>query len=220
MDKFELIKSRHSVRVYQDRPIEEDHKAALEKRVEDLNQKEGVHFRLVWEEPNLFKKKAPSYGQFKNVKNYLIVAGDKDIDPMTLGYWGENFVLYAQSLGVNSCWVGMARFFNQDLVSEKDQKLFAIITLGYGVHPGNFRSSKTFNQVVRGKEPYPHWFIQGVEASLLAPTAMNQQKFIIHLKEDGQVDFENKMGIFARLDLGIVKYHFDLVTEDRGGQKK
>lgn len=218
MDDFALIKSRHSVRIYKDRPLEEAHKKALEEKVEDLNQREGVHFRLVWEEPKLFKQKVPSYGQFKNVHNYLLVAGDKDMDPMVLGYLGEDFLLYAQSLGVNSCWVGMARFFNKNLVQERGQKLFAVITLGYGINGGNPRPSKSLDQVTQGKKPYPDWFIQGVEASLLAPTARNQQKFVITLKDDGQVDFHHKRGFFARLDLGIVKYHFDLVTKSKGGE--
>lgn len=215
MDSLELMKSRHSVRAYRDCPLTQDHKRALEERVKDLNRQEGLYFRLVFDEPDLFKNRVPSYGQFKNVKNYLLLAADKKIDPMLVGYWGEDLVLFAQSLGVNSCWVGMARFFHQGLVEEKDQKLFALISLGYGLDQGKPRPSKSFQEVVEGEGPYPDWFVQGVEAGLLAPTAMNQQKFTIRLGKDGQVDFRHKLGIFARLDLGIVKYHFDRVTRDR-----
>ena len=54
----------------------------------------------------------------------------------------------------------------------------------------------------------PEWFVKGVEAAALAPTALNRQNFNIVLLEDGRVRLE-KQGACAALDLGIVRYHFE-----------
>ena len=55
----------------------------------------------------------------------------------------------------------------------------------------------------------PQWFKDGVEAALLAPTAVNQQKFTFTLKER-QVRARTKLTFYGRMDLGIAKYHFEL----------
>ena len=48
------------------------------------------------------------YGKFKNVKNYLILIGKKTKNFSELcGYYGEQLVLYIQSLGLNTCWVAL-----------------------------------------------------------------------------------------------------------------
>lgn len=47
----------------------------------------------------------------------------------------------------------------------------------------------------------------GIEAALLAPTAMNQQKFMFSLNR-GKVSVKAGRGFYTKLDLGIVKYHF------------
>lgn len=66
-------------------------------------------------------------------------------------------------------------------------------------------------QVTSGDNP--DWFNYGVEMALLAPTAINQQKFEIKLNEDGSVSFKDKGGPYSKVDLGIVKYHFEIGAE-------
>lgn len=44
--------------------------------------------------------------------------------------------------------------------------------------------------------------------ALLAPTAINQQKFEIKFNEDELVSFIDKSGVLSKLNLGLVKYHF------------
>lgn len=55
----------------------------------------------------------------------------------------------------------------------------------------------------------PDWFKSGMEAAMTAPTAMNQQKFLFTLK-DGKVSAKAGLGFYSKIDLGIVKYHFEL----------
>ena len=57
----------------------------------------------------------------------------------------------------------------------------------------------------------PDWFARGMEAVLLAPTAMNQQKFYFTLEGD-RVRARAGRGFLTKMDLGIVKYHFEAAT--------
>ena len=50
-----------------------------------------------------------------------------------------------------------------------------------------------------------------MEAVMLAPTSLNQQKFEFRL-ENNQVYAKAKLGLYTKTDLGIVKYHFESVT--------
>lgn len=58
----------------------------------------------------------------------------------------------------------------------------------------------------------PDWFEKGIEAALLAPTAMNQQKFVFELKGDDVRAKVSGFGFYSKVDLGIVKYHFEVAT--------
>ena len=49
----------------------------------------------------------------------------------------------------------------------------------------------------------------GIEAALLAPTAMNQQKFCFALRKE-RVSVRAGRGFYTKVDLGIVKYHFEI----------
>ena len=55
----------------------------------------------------------------------------------------------------------------------------------------------------------PVWFKKGVEAALLAPTAVNQQKFFFSI-DNGRVSARAGKGFYSKIDLGIAKCHFEL----------
>ena len=56
----------------------------------------------------------------------------------------------------------------------------------------------------------PDWFRRGVEAALLAPTAVNQQNFTFSLEGENRVRAKAGWGYFTKVDLGIVKLHFEI----------
>lgn len=90
--------------------------------------------------------------------------------------------------------------------------LFLLATVKRKAWFVNQRSQKKYQSLLARSQS---WFDLGVEASLLAPTAVNQQKFMITC-ENGQVSIrKNGIGYFQYVDLGIIKYHFEVVT----GQK-
>ncbi len=99
---------------------------------------------------------------------------------------------------------------NIDAVIVDGERLVICIAVGYGKDQGKPHRSKTAEQVTQGRADRPEWFNNGVEMALLAPTAVNQQKFTIKLNDDDTVDFIDNGGILSRVDLGIVRCHFEI----------
>ena len=111
---------------------------------------------------------------------------------------------------MNTCWVAMTHGKSAAEI-KKGGKLACIIALGYGVTQGAAHTNKSLEQLCNCASDMPDWFSKGMEAALLAPTAMNQQKFFITL-ENGKVSARAGKGFYTRMDLGIVKYHFEAAT--------
>lgn len=211
MTMMEAMRARHSVRSYVDRPLEADTVNILEAEISICNREGNLHIQLVKDEPEAFSGFMARYGKFSGVKNYIALAGPKGPDlEEKCGYYGERLVLLAQSLGLNSCWVAMS--YDRGKAACKlgaGEKLCIVIALGYGATQGVPHKSKAVEQVMAAKGEVPEWFRAGVEAALLAPTAMNQQKFKFAL-EDGTVAASAGMGFYSKIDLGIAKYHFEV----------
>lgn len=209
MTLLEAIRARHSVRRYLDHKIEEDKKKALEDLIENLNEASGLSFRLVWDEPKAFSAPLARYGKFVNCCNYLVLAGPRGSDE-AMGYFGQQVVLKAQQLGLNSCWVGLTYGKSKIPVDiPKGQRIRLVIALGYGENQGSERKSKEMADLCRVQGPMPDWFQKGMEAALLAPTAINQQQFLFTFKE-GKVKARALSGFYAKVDLGIAKLHFEV----------
>ena len=106
MNLQEAIKARHSVRQYIDKPIEAEKIEQLQACIAECNREGGLHIQLVTNEPKAFAKGMAKYGKFSGISNYIAMICKKG-DDITLGYYGEKVVLLAQTLGLNTCWVGL-----------------------------------------------------------------------------------------------------------------
>lgn len=212
METIDLMRSRHSVRQYLNKPIEKEKKEILNNTANFINQKTGLNIKMFYDEPSVFKSILAHYGKFKNVTNYIVLAGNKNSEE-ELGYYGETLVLTAQELGLNTCWTALT--YNKSNIKinlGKQEKVHCVIALGYGETQGVQRKSKTVDQVLKLIGDKPSYLDEAVEACLLAPTAMNQQKFKI-ICENGKIDIKkNGIGFYTDMDLGIVKCHFEMVT--------
>ena len=212
MELVEAIKLRHSVRQYKDIPIEEELRRALDCECERLNKESGFDFKVIYDEPRAFGGRMAGYGRFENAKNYIALIGKDcpDFDEK-IGYYGEMLVLFAQTLGLHTCWVAVTyKKIPEVLLVPDGEKLALVISIGHGRHRGLPRKSKTREQVSNISESTPEWFNSGVESALLAPTAMNQQKFRLTYNGDGTVSAKAGLGFYAKMDLGIVKCHFEI----------
>ena len=214
----EAIEVRHSVRAYKNEPLAEDVARRLEEEIAKVNQAGHLHVQLIQNEPKAFQGTLAKYGKFRNVTSYLVMAGERaeDLDER-IGYYGEQLVLLAQTLGLNTCWVGLSyRKIPDTYVLEEGEVIKAYIAIGYGETQGVIRKSKTVEQVSNTSDITPSWFKRGVEAALLAPTAVNQQKFSFEYlgMKDGRHQVRAKKGFslvgYTQMDLGIAKYHFEI----------
>ena len=140
----------------------------------------------------------------------------KDLDER-IGYYGEQLVLLAQTLGLNTCWAGLSyRKVPEAYNVGTDEKLACMIALGYGETQGVSHKIKTVEQISNVSNASPAWFKGGVEAALLAPTAVNQQKFsfeYVGMKNDRhQVRAKKGFSMigYTQMDLGIAKCHFEI----------
>lgn len=214
----EAIEARHSVRAYKNEPLAEDASRRLEEEINVVNQKGSLHIQLIQNEPKAFQGTLAKYGKFRNANNYIVMAGKKadDLDER-VGYYGEHLVLLAQTLGLNTCWVGLSyKKVPGTYVLEEGEVIKAYIAIGYGETQGTNHKIKTPEQVSNVSDITPLWFRSGVEAALLAPTAVNQQKFFFeYLGMNGarhQVQAKKGFSMigYTQIDLGIAKYHFEV----------
>ena len=210
----EAIDARHSVRAYKADPISPEIRNQLDAFVSECNEEGNLNISIQYDDPSGFDSKLAHYGSFRNVRNYIVLAGKKDEDfDFRCGYYGEKIVLFAQQLGLNTCWVALT--FNKKKVKElvaDDETLCMVIALGYGETQGNSRKSKSIDEVTSGRDNMPDWFRKGAEAALKAPTATNQQKFVLGMK-DGEPAVKVKgFGPYTKVDCGIVAYHFEVAS--------
>lgn len=219
MTLLEAIGCRHSVRRYKDDPIPDEVLSILKDKVEEVNRIGGLHVQLVTGEPKAFSG-LMAYGSFSGVNNYFVMAGKKsdDLDE-NIGYYGEQLVLLAQTLGLNTCWAGLSYSKIPGTYElGEDEKIGCYIALGYGETQGKGHKIKDSKEVSNASDLTPGWFNRGVEAALLAPTAVNQQKFRIDflgMKGTGNIPQVSAKPVFSmmgytKMDLGIVKYHFEI----------
>lgn len=211
MDILTAMNERHSVRRYKALPIEKEKLDILFAEVEKCNAEGSLSFQLVTDEPRAFTGAMASYGNFSGVSNYFAIVGKKSDDlEEKAGYYGERLVLLAQQLGLNTCWVALTFSKRKAKIAvNKGEKLVCVISLGYGETQGKQHKNRPVEEICACYENSPEWFKAGVDAAMLAPTAINQQKFAFSL-DGNTVTATAQKGPYSEVDLGIAKLHFEL----------
>ena len=208
---LDAIMDRHSVRNYKPKKIEHEKVEMLKEFINTLNVEGELHLQFIEDAGNTFNRLLNKMMGLGSAPSVIACVGkDNDNLDQRVGYYGEKLVLYAQKLGLNTCWAGTFNKKNIGAVIEEGERLVIAIAIGYGENTGKPHKSKNISQVSESEVESPDWFMKGVETALLAPTAINQQKFLIRLKKDGSVEFIDKGGVLSQIDLGIVKCHFEI----------
>ena len=215
MTLLEAIEQRHSVRSYTPRPIEPEKIDTLQALITEINQTSGLHLQLITDEPKAFGNILTHYGAFSGVRNYFAMVGKPSCKlSEQIGYYGEKLVLEAQRLGLNTCWVALTYSKIRSAINiANGEKLVCVISLGYGTTQGHSHRIKSIDRVTSHSDNVPQWFINGTQAALLAPTAVNQQQFRFTYIDDNTIKAEAKIGFYSKIDLGIVKLHFEIGAE-------
>lgn len=207
----DAIKTRHMVRRYINKPIPKELVSLLNERIGMNNASHNLNLQLVTENDDGLGAMAKLLAA-KTVNNYIILAGpDSENLDEKLGYCGADLILYAQTLGLNTWWVG-GMFHSKGAkkyIEQPDVRINGVIAIGYGQNQGIAHKSKKASEISRYEGEAPQWFCDGVEALLYAPTALNKQPYMV--KGIGnQVKITAGEGHFSGIDLGIGKYHFEL----------
>ncbi len=211
MNELDAIRQRHSVRQYKADRIEEEKVALIKAKIDELNAEGDLHLQFIEDADKTYNKLFNRVAGLGSAPSVIACVGkdDQSLD-QRVGYYGEKLVLYAQTLGLNTCWTGT---FNRKTITADipdGERLVISIAIGYGKDPGKERKTKSKEQLSESSMQRPEWFEKGVEMAMLAPTAINQQKFLIKLNDDESVAFIDKGGVLSQVDLGIVKCHFEL----------
>ena len=208
---MDIIRARHSVRSYRDEPIDGGTMAALLMVVDECVRQSGLDIQIVPDNPEVFRLVA-RVGFVRGATTHIAFVTDDNAQDEAVGYWGQRIVLAAQRLGLNTCWVAFIARKKSRARVPAGKKLRIGIAVGYGKTQGAPRKTKSVEElgIVEG-DTAPAWFATAMEAAQLAPTAMNNQHFLITLRSDGRTvnARATKQGAWDAVDLGIVKRNFE-----------
>lgn len=239
-NNLELLKDRHSVRNFSDRPIESGAINSLRALVTMINTHEaGMKFQLMLDEGAPFKGFTSSYGVFKGVRNYLACVVDPAFDHASerAGYFAQSFVIRALELGLGACFVSGT--YNRDAVGcqmRAGEKLLFVVPFGYPAESGGSLVSRVAVKMMHRKKFELRDFFQGdeenynlalqrfpwlpaaLEAVACSPSARNKRPVRLcydvlarKSKLCALVDGGNPSNL---IDLGIAKYNITAVAPD------
>lgn len=161
------------------------------------------------------------------------------------GYSFERLVLYAQSLGIGTVWVGgtMDRpAFERAMDLEPDERMPCMSPIGYPAEKMSFRESMMRKGVkADSRDLFETLFFDGsfgtpltrekagrlafpLEMVRLAPSAVNRQPWRVVMAQDGAHFYlkhtkgfiSEAVGDMQKIDLGIALCHFSLAAEESG----
>ena len=162
---------------------------------------------------------------FQGVRSFIALVG-KTSDPDLMekgGYYGELLVLEATALGLGTCFVGASYDKkNSPCKVENDESLVCVITIGPVEASQGWKERMVYRMVhiVSGKQDKtydssqeaPAWFIQGIKAAQLAPSAVNRHPARFTYNSGiASAYVENTRG-YNLIDLGIAKANFELAA--------
>lgn len=237
-----LVKERRSVRTYENRSLADQDRETICTFMECIENPYSlpIEFKL------LEGMSCPVV-----VGTELYVGGKMKKAPYmneAFGYSFERLVLYAQSLGIGTVWIGgtMDRgAFEKKMELEADEVMPCVSPLGYPAKKMSLREGMMRKGVKADERmAFEELFFDGsfaqpltqekagqlyqpLEMVRLAPSAVNKQPWRVVIKDDGVHFYLQRSKGFAggeidmqRIDLGIALCHFDLAVKEAGIQMK
>ncbi len=221
MENKEVIAKRCSRRTFKEENLSDKTIEDLTKIIDEINAESGLSFKLVEDGSKGFDG-FKSYGMFKNVRTVVVLKGGKGIAHLKekVGYFGEKFVLEATKKDLGTCWVGGTYKENAEW-SQEDEEIACVIVVGYSdekldlkeklIRRTTHLKKKSLQQLCEF-DKVETWFIEAMKAVQQAPSAVNGQPVYFTLKNDVISVKLNKENKYTLIDLGIAKYHFELIS--------
>ena len=227
MTEWEAVQKRISCRSFEDRMIDPDILQKLKECIGQLNEESGLHFQLFSSDSKGRPAIKMAAVMFSGpVYTFAALVGGEDpLSAEKVGYYGHRFVLYAEQLGLGTCWV--AGTYDKKSITvdvPEGERIWDVIPMGYATEKIPLKQ-KTIRKMIRRSdrkpeqflesdteyENAPDWIKKGIEAVLLGPSAVNQQPVNI-IYRDGKVSAKiwKKGNGLEHNDLGIAKKQFEV----------
>lgn len=205
---IEFLESRHSVREYIDRKIEDDDRVTITDLIDEINREHGTHFEAFFDKPEAFTSIIARH-TMKGCQNIIVFYHN---DPVEAGYYSAKILLKLHEMGFATCYVGAS--YKKRIFEKDDQTIQCALAFGYGANVGHPHKNKDIDKLIKVEGNKPANFDLVVRAAMSAPTAMNLQRFKIVAKNNEiTVELTNKTP-FAEFDLGIVRYIVDIAKKN------
>lgn len=248
-----IIPRRKSCRTYSPRPVELEKKERIslyfsQLKIPPFDSK--ARFKVIDLGPDGPGRMTGTYGVIKGAKTFIAGAVQQNsMDLEDFGYLFEKIILFATSLGLDTCWIGAT--FNQSLFAKKmvleaDETLPVVSPLGYGA--GRRSITDAMFHLTAGSKNRKPWSALFFEADSdaplvpaemdklanayemvrLAPSAANKQpwrlirdKNRVHFYMARTRSFERMFQTdLQRIDMGIAMCHFEIGATENGIQGK
>ena len=225
MTKLEAIEKRISRRNYQSKSIETDILQKLKASINSYNIESGLSIQFIENGAEVFKGFRKSYGLFHGVRSFIALVGktlDNDLMEKA-GYYGELLVLEATTYGLGTCFV-VASYDKKNCPCEvdSDEALIGVITIGpvddsrgfkeklvYRMaHRGNIKADQLYNS----DQEVPSWFMQGIRAVQIAPSALNIHPVRLSYVSGQVKAYVDKIDGYNLVELGIAKANFEIAA--------
>ena len=136
MDMRQAMSERHMVRKYTDKPISIEIAQKIDLHLDDINREYRTDIKLVRGDGSAFNA-AIKLVLAKGVRNYFILAGRAAPDLRErLGAAGADLMLFCQTLGLNTWWVGGTYSHAKMAQKAPGDEVIGIIAVGYGATQG------------------------------------------------------------------------------------
>ncbi len=236
-----LVRERRSVRTYDERKLSADHMEQLPSFMADIDNPWQIPVTFVLMDAKEHRLTCPVV-----VGTDLYVGGKISKSPYAeeaFGYSFEKLVLFAQSLGIGTVWLGgtMDRgAFERAMALGADEMMPCASALGYPAQKMSVRESVMRKAIkADSRMPFEELFFDGsfatpltqekagklafpLEMVRLAPSAVNRQPWRVVIAGNA-AHFYLRRGKFStgsfdmqKIDLGIALCHFALAAEERG----
>ena len=237
-----LVRERRSVRTYDEKPLSEQD---LQKLCETMHNVENPYGLKV--EFKLLDSKKQKLSCPVVVGTDLYVGAKMKTSPHlneAVGYSFESLVLFAQSIGVGTVWIGgtMDRpAFERAMELDADEVMPCVSPLGYPAKKMSVREALMRKGVqANERAAFGEVFFDGsfnkpltaeaagrlaqpLEMVRLAPSAVNKQPWRVVLKDNAAHFYLKRSRGFSgsvldmqKIDMGIALCHFDLAAKELG----
>ena len=96
MEMMDIIRSRHSVRQYLDKPVPQEIRRQLDECAAALNREGDLRIQILYDEPGCFSSRMAHYGKCEHADNYISLVGKRSEGlEERCGFYGEKLVLKA-----------------------------------------------------------------------------------------------------------------------------